>query len=160
MIFPNSIDGFRFWDKTKKLPSGCVVWTAGKDRDGYGKFSIKHRSYRAHRVAYAYFIKKNSTFMTSDLLVCHRCDNPSCVALNHLFEGTNHDNVKDMISKGRKKVIKRNESAQAKLSSEDVDLIIHLIKNKKILQKDLARLYGVSRALICLVADRKSWKHL
>lgn len=78
-------------------PSGCFIWTAGKDGHGYGYFSYEKRAYRAHRAAWELAFGP----VPKGLFVCHRCDNPSCVNAAHLFVGTSTDNTNDMMSKGR-----------------------------------------------------------
>lgn len=76
--------------------SGCVEWTAGRDQDGYGLFTGKGRkTIRAHRYAY------ERAHGRADGLVCHHCDNPSCVEISHLFLGAPRDNSADMVRKGR-----------------------------------------------------------
>ena len=79
---------------------GCWIWKASKDKNGYGIFramigSVKFN--KAHRYSYA--------LHTGDLLIgmqaLHTCDNPSCVNPNHLFSGTNADNMRDKVQKGR-----------------------------------------------------------
>lgn len=51
-----------------------------------------------HRVAYQVFNNEN---ITSEDIICHTCDNPSCVNPAHLFKGTQADNIKDKVLKGR-----------------------------------------------------------
>jgi hypothetical protein len=75
----------------------CWLWRAGKDRDGYGTFQAFGRGHRAHRFSYRIYVGK----LRKDLLVCHSCDNTSCVNPNHLFVGTQLDNKQDCIRKGR-----------------------------------------------------------
>jgi len=90
----------RFEDKIERITeSGCWVWMAYVDKDGYGIFRFNGKMQRAHRVSYALHIKQPP----EDLLVCHSCDNPSCVNPNHLFLGTDQDNVVDRDKKGRHK---------------------------------------------------------
>ena len=76
--------------------NGCWIWKAGKDKDGYGTIYIG-RHYRAHRVSYMI----HCGAIPADNLVCHTCDNPSCVNPLHLFIGSSQDNVNDMVKKGR-----------------------------------------------------------
>jgi len=71
-------------------------WEWGKGDGNYGTFSIsKNRTIGAHRVSYALFVGP----VPDKMQVCHRCDNPSCVKPDHLFLGTQKDNMRDMRDK-------------------------------------------------------------
>ena len=89
----------RFWNKVEKTDY-CWNWTAGVQKDGYGYFDItikkKRTRYPAHRVGW--FIKYGEW---PKLFALHKCDNRRCVNPDHLFEGTQKDNVQDAINKGR-----------------------------------------------------------
>lgn len=86
----------RFWSKVD-TSGDCWIWTATKNRRGYGQFYYEGRLQLAHRVAY----KLTYGPVDDDIHVLHRCDNPSCIRPDHLFLGTQRDNVQDMIGKGR-----------------------------------------------------------
>lgn len=90
-------DVARFWSKVDK--SGvCWLWTASKRRRGYGRFTVKRViSLAAHRVAY----ELTYGSIPEGLVICHKCDNPSCVNPTHLFAGTQQDNRDDCKQKGR-----------------------------------------------------------
>jgi hypothetical protein len=75
----------------------CHVWTAGKTAAGYGEINFDGETKLAHRVAYELLVGP----IPDGLLVCHRCDNPSCVNPKHFFLGSSDDNAKDMARKGR-----------------------------------------------------------
>ena len=89
----------RFWEKVglDMTPGGCWYWMGNRYPDGYGQF--KDRSYhtcRAHRWIYEYLHGPIGSLHT-----LHRCDTPLCVRPSHLFTGTQLDNMRDMIRKGR-----------------------------------------------------------
>jgi hypothetical protein len=88
----------RFWRLVdKSSPNGCWTWKGWKNAKGYGRFQIELNSVIAHRVSF--FLDTGT--LNENLLVCHSCDNPSCVNPAHLFLGTAKDNAYDCIAKGR-----------------------------------------------------------
>lgn len=86
----------RFWKHVAKT-EGCWEWTGSTSKKGYGKLNIGGVTKAAHR--FSYEIANGP--IPEKLFVLHRCDNPPCVRPDHLFTGTNEDNVKDMMKKGR-----------------------------------------------------------
>lgn len=76
--------------------TGCWLWL-GSLRSGYGRVSVQRRGYFAHRVSY----EMHKGEIPSGAIVCHSCDTPICVNPDHLFCGTQRDNISDAIAKGR-----------------------------------------------------------
>lgn len=88
----------RFWMRVEKT-ANCWLWLGRVSSDGYGAFSSQCLTRRrAHR--YSWILHNGE--VSNGLCVLHRCDNRICVRPDHLFLGTNRDNVADMIAKGRK----------------------------------------------------------
>jgi hypothetical protein len=90
----NEVD--RFLDKVRKT-DGCWIWQGASHEKGYGCFFFRGRKRSAHVVSYTLFVGE----VPDGLMVCHECDNPPCVRPDHLFVGTNQDNILDAFSKGR-----------------------------------------------------------
>ena len=86
----------RFWNKVEKTNT-CWIWTGSKNNMGYPRININGRVELAHRVSYR--IIKGT--IPEGLRVLHKCDTPLCVNPNHLFLGTQKDNMTDMSKKQR-----------------------------------------------------------
>src|SRR6266850_5551698 len=86
----------RFWAKVDKTGQ-CWVWTGGKFRCGYGVVKRDGKLLKAHRLAWQMHFGR----IPDGAFIMHHCDNPPCVRPQHLFPGTNADNVADKIAKGR-----------------------------------------------------------
>jgi hypothetical protein len=139
----------RFWEKVNKLgprqkhmKTRCWVWTGATYQDGYGHVSEGYREGSAHRVVWVW--KYGST----KLCVLHRCDNPACVRLSHLFTCTHRDNSDDKIKKGRGRWLSGEFHPRAKLTDKEVDVLRRRYLEGGVTHRQLARLFGVSRAQV------------
>jgi HNH endonuclease len=128
----------RFWQKVLKTDT-CWLWTGKITKDGYGQFTywdgVKVRTVLAHRFAFGP--------VPDDVKVLHKCDNPPCCRDDHLFSGTQADNVRDCEQKGR-----RNQVRYFKLSAAARLEIIAKYGVGNVSQKTLAAEYGVSQPSI------------
>ena len=163
----------RFWSKVNITanPDKCWEWNRLKNIGGYGSFYLNGKMFVAHRISYFFHTKIDP----ANLCVLHKCDNPRCVNPNHLFLGTDADNVKDMIEKGRHNrlrglnhpsiknpgYLKRGEqSHQSKLTSEQVVEICESYYKGGITYKELGARYGVHLCQIQRIVKGEAWKHL
>ena len=85
-----------FADMLELQESGCMEWTGHRDPKGYGRYSSHSGEVLAHRLAYIMHYGP-----VGSKHVLHRCDNPSCCNPQHLFLGSNQDNMDDKVAKGR-----------------------------------------------------------
>lgn len=85
-----------FWQRAEQQGE-CLVWTWGKDKDGYGKLKWQGRDRRAHQVAHELAIGP----IPEGLGVLHRCHNTSCIRPEHLYAGDGSQNMADMVDAGR-----------------------------------------------------------
>lgn len=140
----------RFWEKVEK-GDGCWNWIGGVNPHGYGYLCGDGHggSLLAHRVSYT--IHKGQ--IPNGLHVCHACDNPKCVNPNHLWAGTNVENHKDALQKGRK-----HSSAvhpAVKLDSESARQILSLGQTTPAVR--LAEMFGVHRSTILDILNGVTW---
>ena len=85
------------WDYIIDPVTGCHEWQRSKNSRGYGQFWIKGKHFFAHR----FYYEQKYGPIPKGLNGCHTCDNPGCCNADHVFPGTQKDNMADAAQKGR-----------------------------------------------------------
>ena len=143
----------RFLSKLAFGSGDCWIWVGSRQTHGYGSFPYQGEN-KAHRVSYRLF----KGDIPPGMKVLHKCDVRACVNPDHLFIGTQKENVHDMMNKGRNRVkpLPGELNPMAKLTYESVQKIRDLATSG-IKQIDLARQFGVSPMAISRVVNKGSW---
>ncbi len=137
---------------SKRDPAtGCLMWTAGT-KGGYGRIFWGCRYWTAHRIAW--MLKFGQ--IPEGKNVCHKCDTPPCIEVEHLFVGTQPENIADMIAKGRDRKAHGEAHYKAKLTDKQ----IQAIRADTRTISEIAFAYGVSKSLVGMIRQRVIWKHL
>ena len=154
----------RFRAKYAVDPGGCWLWTAHVHAIGYGVFRVAPgRIVQAHRFAYESFIGP----IPEGMKVCHKCDVRHCVNPDHLWLGTQKENVRDMWAKGRAPKRSsghkrpdngsRNRAILGKLTREQV---LEIRQNPNVRLIDFASRFGVDSSIICHVRAGRTYKDI
>lgn len=161
----------RFWSKVDvRGPGGCWMWTAGVNKKGYGLFGAGgNRSCLAHRIAFLL----DTGVWAGRLYVLHHCDTPGCCNAQHLFLGTQVENMADMVAKGRAakgetsglrrhpECIPRGErSGSAKLTEAQVREMRRRYAAGGVRHRDLAEERGMDTSSVTRIINRQVWKHV
>jgi len=133
---------------------GCIEWTKSRKKNGYGLIFIGGKKKFAHR---HYYELKHGP-IPPGMFVCHKCDNPACYNVDHLFLGTPQDNMDDMKKKGRAAWGER--IARSTLKKSQVLEIRALHETGTISNRALASRYGVHPSNISFIVNRKRWTRI
>lgn len=121
----------------------CWNWKGAINSNGYGVVKLPNGNKSAHR--YSWMIHKGE--ILNGMFILHKCDNTLCVNPEHLFLGTQKDNLGDMASKGRSAHGERH--GQHKLKDETVLEMVRRYKAGEFRSMRSASLsYGVSHAYL------------
>ncbi len=133
-------------------PDGCWLWT-GALCYGYGMIysNAVHNVIRVHR----WIWEREHGPIPNGLLVCHHCDVRRCCNPQHLFLGTNTDNLRDMAAKGRSTYGTKNKGA--KLTA---DQVLEIRALTSYTYQKLADVFGVSRVTIKRIKRRRTWTRI
>jgi hypothetical protein len=152
----------RFWDKVDKngpIPESypdlgnCWIWkaaikTTDIEHQKYGVFGIGKKTVRAHRFSWTLHFGE----IPKGMFVLHRCDNSSCVNPDHLFLGTQKENLHDMQRKGRKPC---GESAPW---SKLTEFMVRSIRADKRRQRAIASAFGICQQTVSDIKRGIIWK--
>ena len=130
--------------------TGCIEWQLHTNYYHYGQVHVNGKHEQTHRVSY----RLNVGDIHDGVSVCHHCDNPPCINPDHLFLGTQKDNMRDAGNKGR---MQRGEKHHnSKLTRKDV---IAIRKNNGT-HKQIGKIFCVSGSVISEIKSRKAWRHV
>lgn len=138
----------------------CILWEKGKDDEGYGMAWSKGQSRRASRLAWELFRGP----IPKGVFVCHSCDTPPCINIDHLFLGTPADNTHDALAKGRLHGTHHGNGLQgeqhpmSRLTAKEVLAIRKAYRSRKVTLKALGKQYGVYYTTIQKIVNGKIWR--
>ena len=130
----------------------CQLWTGPRDKDGYGLVRVAGVTARVSRVIW----KEQRGEIPAGLHVLHRCDQPACVNLAHLFLGTHQDNMSDMVTKGRSHHPLGERNGRAQLTQKLVDELRKL-HAEGTPAKRLSKIYGIARGTLYHLLAGRTW---
>ena len=134
--------------------SQCWIWTGNRYPSGYGRISVGTKYWLAHRLSWKIAGKKLHSWRK----ILHKCDNRACVNPDHLFSGTQGDNITDMVQKGRECFGERN--GMNKLPTHSVRIIRLLKKYCDFTNEEIAKFFGVSTGCVLNINANFRWKRL
>lgn len=143
-----------FWENVAPPDdNGCRIWLLGTNGHGYGSVKRSDKRIAAHRHAY-FLIHGDIPFGES---VLHSCDNPPYCEPSHLFLGTQLDNMRDMVAKGRGNVpvFHGEDHPRAKLTEREVREIRSL--QGSLTQVVIAERFGITQSRVSEILLRKRW---
>lgn len=138
------------------ISDGCWEWTAWKVDCGYGVITLGPAkapiTRKAHRLAYI----MSGNDIPPRNIICHKCNNPCCVRPDHLYHGTDLDNMRDRITHRGRPIGSLNSNA--KLTEAQVKEIITTWRKGQ--TNIMAAKYGVRKQAITRVLSGKTWTHV
>ena len=159
MLIPERlVERFLSYIDIKDDVSACWLWTAARDRKGYGKYSYPRKAdtdkqVAAHRAAYV--IASGETIVSTQY-VCHECDNPPCCNPAHLYIGNARTNMRDRDQKGRQ--ARGEEQGSSVLTREQVTEIRRLyLADTTLSQIRIGKMFGVRSNTIHNILKGTSW---
>lgn len=150
----------RFWSRADREGDECWLWRGRRNAHGYGVFDaseVRSGPILAHRLAYE--LERGP--IPDGMIVCHACDTPACVRPDHLFLGTQQDNLADMDRKNRRRTGALRGAANpiAKLTEDAVrDLRDRYRAGESV--SALARAFGIHRKTVADIVQGKRWAHV
>ena len=152
----------RFRDKYRVCDdTGCWLWTAYLNQNGYGVISHERKTILAHRASYMIHVGDiPADDGLSKMCVLHHCDTPPCVNPDHLFTGTNQDNMDDCAAKGRLAKLSGENHPFAKLTDRNAMSIFNLAHSGLMWGYEIAEMFGIHKTVVSDIKRKVAWGHI
>jgi len=137
-------------------PNACWEWQASRTRFGYGQISIDGQRWTGHRAFYTLFYGP----IPDGAWILHACDNPACCNPLHLGAGTPSENSQQRDARGRRVILRGEDTSWNRLTKTDVLEIRRLYRSTDLTQRELGERFGVSQSSVSNIVNFKEWKHL
>lgn len=131
--------------------NGCWIWKGSKHKQGYGNARYKNKLTLAHRLSWIVHVGE----IPEGVKICHKCDVTCCCNPEHLFLGSQKDNVADAIQKGKYENRKQGKRRN-KLNWDQVQEIKKL-HGEGMSREDIKEKYDVGQTCIAKILTGKSW---
>lgn len=161
--------GPRYIEEDRGYITPCLIFQGYIDASGYGSDWVNAKPESSHRAAW---IRTNGP-IPNGLFVLHRCDVKACANPEHLFLGTQKDNVADMYAKGRgqlgethwtrakpNRVARGEDNGFSKLTEDQARQIKRLINQGEFTFTEIGGRFDISRYTVGLIARGKRWRHV
>lgn len=135
----------------------CIEWTGAKSKFGYGNMRFRGKTWLAHRVWWVKFYGE----IPHGMCVLHKCDNPSCIKPEHLFLGTQKENIADCHRKGRISRANRNvgETHGGSKITEQTAIRIKMLRGV-LPARVVAETLGLNTGWVGAIMRGEQWKHV
>lgn len=144
----------RFWRHIEPdTNGGCWLWSGTLLDVGYGQFSVNRAKTSAHRFSW----ESLRGPIPSGMFICHRCDVRACVNPDHLFLGTQADNMRDAAHKGR---VSRGDNHLNAVVNETIVREIRALAEAGQKPAQIAKTYGLKRTTVGAIVRRRAWAHV
>lgn len=149
----------RLWSRVAiNDKTGCWEWTGHRSTVHGAKWhgtiaTERSNNERVHRVVYEWLVGS----IPLGMFVCHHCDNPVCVNPAHLFVGTQRDNMRDMVVKGRSNKLFGIDCPWSKLTPERIDRARKL-HDSGMTMAEIGTVYGVHKGTIQKALSGETWR--
>jgi hypothetical protein len=151
-----------FLSNTRRTEKGCLEWLGSLDGHGYPQIFRDGKTHRVHRV-----VAEKIHGPLGRLKACHSCDNRHCISPDHLWPGTQRQNVQDAANKGRMKPLgekwfrpvrsSRDGSKTGGVLTANEVAFMKLLLARGWSSSRVCRYYGCSKSLVAGIRRGERW---
>lgn len=137
---------------------GCYEWTLLKNKGGYGRITVLNVKKLAHKFLMELHLNRE---LLPGEEVRHLCHNPACCNISHLKVGTHVENMQDAVRVGRMRNHYLGEANNlSKLKTKEVQEIKQFLREGKLSQTTIGKMYGVTISAIHNIKKGRTWAHV
>ena len=132
----------------------CLEWQGARTSSGYGRVKCGDGHKLIHRLVFESHMGRE---IPEGVSVLHRCDNPPCYKLEHLYGGSHEDNMRDLRIARH---LHGERNGKAKLTDDDVREIRRLYDEEGWIQREIGEAYGIHQVQVSAIVRRVAWPHV